>query len=159
MRMTMNRPILAILASAVMACSAPTTPFAGLAIQTSISADSTGPGEPTMVTVSVTNWGKHAQQLTERCDRPFEVTTLDGTKVGPGNGTCDMIYRLPFRIAPGQTMTRSVAWDGDGYPSAWDGHGDSSRILPAGEYLIQGAYSIPSGGEIRSYPVRVHVTP
>jgi hypothetical protein len=92
----------------------------------------------------------------------FEVTTSDGSVVGPGSVFCSAILILKT-LAPGDQYSENQVWTGS---AIGNGAGTQPQMLSPGAYIVTGGVSplSPEGSAeaprvIEYVPAQVTITP
>jgi hypothetical protein len=123
------------------ACSDATAPDHDLVVQTTVVPAEFHAGDQVTVNIVITNTGPRPRMIFENeCLSAFEVETMAGTVVGPGERICDAIA-VPRVLAAGEQYTLRQQWIGDGLRGGID---QPIALLPAGTYQIVGLI-VPPG--------------
>lgn len=143
-----------IAALVVVACRRQvTSPFGRLEVTAGVVPSSFRTGDKVTVTVVVTNRAGRAQTIeTNECFPSFEVTTSDGTVVGPGQRTCSAIAKQTV-LEPGRQFVIAQTWSGDAVRAGVD---SPAVMLAPGTYLVHGR---SFGGEADNPAVAIQINP
>jgi hypothetical protein len=133
-----------------------TAPTTALLVTASVSRASFRAGDT--VTVLVTVFNRSGQPQTIEGDGCgflfFEVTTPDGSVVGPNGRLCSMIL-IPKTLVPGEQYSSTQSWNGTAFGN---GPGASLPMLTPGTYFVVGqAFPIGSDGSSEPLPAIDHV--
>ena len=133
-----------------------TAPTTALLVTASVSRASFHAGDT--VTVLMTVFNRSGQPQTIGGDGcgflRFEVTTADGSVVGPNGLLCTMIL-IPKTLAPGEQYSSTQSWNGSAFGN---GPGAPLQMLTAGTYFVVGqAFPIGSDGSSEPLPAVDHV--
>lgn len=135
------------------ACSRLTSPTGRFEVTTEVAPASFRVGEVVAVTVTVTNRTDRAQAIeTNGCLPSFEVTTANGTVVGPSQRTCSLLS-LPRILESGEEFVFTQTWSGDAIRAGADA---PPVMLTPGAYLVRGR---PFGARAINPAVAVQINP
>ncbi len=120
-------------------------------------------GEQVTVTVTVTNQGGRVRQIDrDQCGELLTVSPAAAAPLVLPPRFCDLIYRAPTELGPGERLAIADTWRGDVY-SPQQG---TTAAAPPGEYVVRAAvYAVRDvdgeGSRVRlaAAPVTVRVLP
>ena len=137
----------------VASCRSATSPVGALEVATAVSPSSFRVGESVSVVVTVTNRTDQAQTIdSNSCPVAFEVTTADGSVVGPRPRVCSAVF-IPKILAAGEQFVFTQTWSGDAFGAGVD---SPPAMLGPGTYLVRGR---SFGAISNSSAVDVHINP
>jgi hypothetical protein len=133
-----------------------TAPTTALLVTASVSRASFRAGDTVTVLMTVFNRSGRPQTIGgDGCGfLRFEVTTPDGSVVGPDGLLCSMIL-ITKTLAPGEQYSSTQSWNGT---ASGNGRGTPLQMLTPGTYFVVGrAFPIGSDGSSEPLPAIDHV--
>jgi hypothetical protein len=112
----------------------PTAPVAALEVTTTVTPATVHIGHDVSIMVVVKNRTSRTLSIETHVCVPFEVTTMDGSVVGPRGRTCTLIS-IPKSLAPGEQYLFTTTWSGDARDETYD---PPPTNLSPGTYLVRG---------------------